>query len=75
LAGIQLFDTLKDIVPFLTVSLMVLAVTYVSTSTISNMALLLVVRILMAVILYTSTMKLLKVKVMDECINFIRQRM
>ena len=40
----------------------------------TNLALLLVARILMAVLLYAGIMKLLQAKVMDECIAFIRKK-
>jgi O-antigen/teichoic acid export membrane protein len=74
LAGIRLLDVLKDIVPFLVVSLLVMTITYISTANITNLVLLLGARILMAVVLYAGMMKLLRAKVMEECIDFIRKK-
>ena len=74
MAGIRLLDVLKDIVPFLVVSLLVMAVTYFVTMGITNLALLLAARILIAAALYAGIMKLLQAKVMEECIDFIRKR-
>ena len=74
LTGIRLLDVLKDIVPFLAVSLLVMAVTYFVTMGITNLALLLAARIVIAVLLYAGSMKLLQAKVMEECIDFIRKR-
>ena len=74
MAGIRLLDVLKDIVPFLVVSLLVMAVTYFVTMGITNLVLLLAARILIAVALYAGIMKLLQAKVMEECIDFIRKQ-
>lgn len=74
LIHLRLLDVLKDLLPFLAVSLVVMAVTYISTTGITNLALLLVARILMAALLYAGIMKILQAKVMDECINFFRKK-
>jgi hypothetical protein len=42
------------------------------TANITNSYLLLFLRILLAVILYAAIMRLLKVKMMEECIQFIK---
>lgn len=72
LIHLRFLDVLKDIVPFLLISLFVMAVTYFVTAGITNMVLLLISRILIAALLYAGIMKLLHAKVMDECIAFIR---
>ena len=74
LIRLRLIDVLKDVVPFLLVSLLVMAVTYVATISITNLVFLLIARILMAAMLYAGIMKLLQAKVMDECIAFIRKK-
>ena len=71
---LRLIDVLKDVVPFLLVSLLVMAVTYVATISITSLAFLLTARILMAALLYAGIMKILQAKVMDECIAFIRKK-
>lgn len=71
---LRLIDVLKDVVPFLLVSLLVMAVTYVATISITSLAFLLTARILMAALLYAGIIKLLQAKVMDECIAFVRKK-
>ena len=73
LLGVRLLDVLKDVVPFLVVSLVVMAVTYVATRAITSLPLLLAARVVMAGVLYAGIMKLLQAKVMDECIAFIKK--
>lgn len=74
LVHLRLLDVLKDIIPFLIVSLFVMAVTYIATTGITNLIILLITRILMSTLLYAGIMKLLHAKVMDECIAFIRKK-
>ena len=73
LLGVRLLEVLKDVVPFLVVSLVVMAVTYVATRAITSLPLLLAARVVMAGVLYAAIMKLLQAKVMDECIAFIKK--
>jgi O-antigen/teichoic acid export membrane protein len=74
LIGIRLWDVLKDTIPFAIVALGVMAVTYVATIPITNIYILLAVRVAIAGFLYVSIMKLLRVKMMDECIKFILKK-
>ena len=71
---IRLTDMLRDTMPFALVALAVMTVTYFATMSISNPWLLLLARFLMAAVLYLGTMKLLRVKTLDECLQFIRKR-
>lgn len=72
--GIILIDTLKDTIPFAAISIAVMVTTWYATSFISNIYLLLVCRVLVAAGLYMLVMKMLKVRIMDECINFILKK-
>lgn len=74
LIGLRLMDVLKDVVPFLVVALAVMLITWVLTSWIQQLLILLIVRVLVAALLYAGVMKLLHVAIMDECINFILKR-
>jgi peptidoglycan biosynthesis protein MviN/MurJ (putative lipid II flippase) len=74
LIGVRFIDMLKDIVPFAVISIAVMAVTWYLTSFISNNWLLLIARIFIAAVLYAIIMKLLRVKMMEECLNFIRNK-
>lgn len=74
LIGVTLLDTLKDTIPFAAISIAVMVTTWYATSFISNIYLLLVCRVLVAAGLYMLVMKMLKVRIMDECINFILKK-
>ena len=52
------------------VALAVMAVTYVLTASVENLALLLASRIVIAAALYVGLMKLLRSKTLEECIKF-----
>ena len=74
LIGYDIMSMLRDLLPFMVIALVVMAVTYFVTLPISNIYLLLVVRIIVAALLYALIMKLLKAKIFEECIEFIRSR-
>ena len=74
LIGVRFIDMLKDIIPFAVISIVVMVATWYLTSFISNNWLLLIARIIIAAVLYGTIMKLLKVKMMEECLNFIRNK-
>ena len=74
LIGLRFFDFLKDIVPFMVISLGVMVLTYAITMLIHNLYLLLVARVFVAVALYIIVMRLTHAKVMDECIQFIKRK-
>ena len=73
--NLHFIDFFKDIVPFMSISLAVMVVTYYATSSISNMYLLLIARIIIAAVLYVAAMKLTHAHVMDECIAFIKMKL
>lgn len=75
LIGLQLVHVLKDTLPFALISGAVMLVSYVATTQITNVYLLLALRIVMAAVLYMGVMKLLRVKIMDECIKFLSKKM
>lgn len=74
ITSLPTIDILKDICPFLVISLLVMITTYILTVSINNLYLLFISRILIASTLYILTMKVLKVKIMEECINFIHKK-
>lgn len=71
LIRLRAVDVVLDIVPFAAIALLTMAVVYFCSMHINNMILRLVARIVVAVIVYVGVMKLLRVKILDECINFI----
>lgn len=74
LSGYRLRWLLADVMPFALSAAAVMGLTYVTTEGISNLLLLLVSRILMAAVLYYIAMKTAHVKILDECVNFIRDK-
>lgn len=75
LFGIRHWDILKDIIPFLAISVAVMFVTYNITTGIESKIMLLFSRIIIAAVLYIGTMKLLKVRIFEECQSFITKKM
>ena len=74
LIGYRFVTMLRDLLPFMLIALAVMGLTYLVTRFISNMYFLLLARILIAMALYVITMKLLKAKIFEESIEFIRKR-
>ena len=72
--GYKPLDFMKDICPFFFTALLVMLVTYLVTMSIENLVLLLLARIVIAAGLYYFVMKIAKVKILDECINFILRK-
>jgi O-antigen/teichoic acid export membrane protein len=72
--GGHFIDFIKDIAPFAAITALVMGITYFLTYSINNQWLCLISRIVIAIILYLTIMKLAKAKVLDECIDFISKR-
>ena len=71
LAGITFLDVLKDIVPFLVFTIVVLAIAWWLTCGLKNLWLLLISRILFATTLYVGIMWVSGAKIMREAIHYI----
>ena len=74
LIGYRFFSMFRDLLPFMLIALAVMVVTYFVTLHISNMLMLLVARVLIAAALYFMTMKLLRARILEDCIEFIRSK-
>ncbi|MDE5570741.1 MAG: oligosaccharide flippase family protein, partial [Prevotella sp.] len=74
LIGLRLTDMLKDICPFLLASIVCIGAAYFATQSIQQPVIQLIVRIIIAAVLYVGIMKLAHVKIFDECIQFIFKR-
>ena len=72
--GVKLLDVAKDIAPFLSCSALVMVATYFATLSITNLYLLLAVRILLAAGLYYGVMRMLNVVILQECMQFILKK-
>ena len=71
MVGYSLWQFLKDTMPFALAALGVMVATHLLTSAISNLWLLLFSRIIIAVLLYYAVMRVARVKILQECIDFI----
>ena len=67
-------DVVKDTMPFLLCAVATMVATYYLTVSIANIYVLLVVRLLLAAAIYFVIMKVLRVKILDECLAFIKQK-
>lgn len=74
LIGYRFSQMMRDLLPFMLIALVVMAVTCFVTLGISNMYIILVLRIVVAAALYAITMKLLRARIFEECIEFIRSK-
>lgn len=74
LIGYRFTSMLRDLLPFMFIALAVMGVTYFVTQPVSNIYLLLLLRIILAIALYALTMKLLRARIFEECIEFIKSR-
>ena len=83
LTGYTLWALLFDIMPFAVIAFGVMAATWWGSLAVGRwlladgcwqLALLLAMRIVMAVVLYYAVMRLLRVKILEECIAFLRKK-
>ena len=72
--GLRLLDMLKDVVPFMLIALLVMVATYFLTASFDALLLVMILRVVIAALLYALLMKLSHAKVMEECINFVRKK-
>ena len=68
-------EALLDIVPFLVITVAVLAITHFATMWIESDVLLLVVKALLGAALYIAVMRLARVKIFAECWDFLRKKL
>ena len=71
LTGYRLLSFLKDILPFLLSAAAVMTVTWFATESIANLWLLLLARFVMAAVVYYGVMRIARVKMLDECQQFL----
>ena len=74
LIAYSLWMFLKDVIPFALAATAVMAVTFFVTKTITTLWMLLLARIVFAAVLYFVVMKIARVKILDECLQFIRNK-
>ena len=74
LTGYRLTMLLKDIMPFAFVAVAVLAATYEITRWITTPFALMIAKIIIAALLYYTVMKIARVRILDDCIDFLLRR-
>lgn len=74
LSGLRLTEVLKDILPFMLIAAFSMAVAIVVTLPLHNVVLLLIAKITVAAAVYIAIMKLLKVKIFNECLDYFSHR-
>ena len=72
--GLSALMAAKDTMPYLAVAAAVMAITWLITKNIEPMVVLLVVRIVVAALLYLIAMKLLGSKMFDECMSYLLKK-
>lgn len=74
LTGLHHLDFLKDVMPFTLIAAACMSVTYLLTQGISQPVLQILSRIVIAALLYAGIMKVANVRIFNECIEFLMQR-
>ena len=74
LINLKWLDAILDIVPFLIITVAVFTLTYFATFWISNKIVLLIAKVIIGALLYIVVMKFAKVRIFDECWEFLRKK-
>lgn len=74
LINLKWSEALLDIAPFLLITVAVFAITYFVTLFIHDNVLILIAKVILSAALYIIVMKLAKVKIFDECWQFLRNK-
>ena len=74
LIGYSFINMLRDLVPFMLITMAVLSITYIVTLPITNIYVLLTARVVIAGLLYMVVMKYSRAKIYKECVEFLRSR-
>ena len=73
-SGLRMLDMLKDVVPFMLIALACAAMAWWSTQSIDQQWLCILLRTVVMGSLYVGVMKALRVRIFDECIDFLLRR-
>ncbi|MBR5117418.1 MAG: lipopolysaccharide biosynthesis protein [Muribaculaceae bacterium] len=75
LIDLKWHEAILDIAPFLVITMVVFALTYLATFWIENNLILLIAKVVVGAALYIAVMKLAKVKIFAECWEFMRNKL
>ena len=71
LIKLRVLDVLLDVAPFAVVTIFTMVLSGIAILPIDNIHLRLVAKVMVAMVVYVSAMKLLKVKILDECLRYL----
>lgn len=74
LIGLTWKETFADVAPFLLVSVVAFTITYFATSWLSNVVILLCAKVILGAVLYFVAMKVAHVKIFEEGLQFLKQK-
>lgn len=72
--GYRFMSMARDLLPFMLIAAAAMGVAYLATLPLSNIYVVLAVRVAVASAVYLLTMKLLRARILEECIEFIRSK-
>ena len=71
--SLSLFQALKDILPFFAIAFTTMVICHYSTIGITNIYILMTVRVIAAAVIYALVMKLLNAEILNECLNYLKK--
>ena len=74
LIGYRFMIMMRDLMPFLFIAIAVMGLTWLVTMPVSNIYLLLIIRVIVALLLYLTVMKLSRAVIFKECMDYLSDK-
>ncbi len=74
LIGYRFMSMMRDLMPFLFIAIAVMGLTWLVTMPVSNIYLLLIFRVIVALLLYVTVMKLSRAVIFKECMDYLSDK-
>ena len=74
LIGYRFMSMMRDLMPFLFIAIAVMGLTWLVTMPVSNIYLLLIIRVIVALLLYLTVMKLSRAVIFKECMDYLSDK-
>ena len=74
LIGYRFMSMMRDLMPFLFIAIAVMGLTWLVTMPVSNIYLLLIIRVIVALLLYVTVMKLSRAVIFKECMDYLSDK-
>ena len=74
LIGYRFMSMMRDLMPFLFIAIAVMGLTWLVTMPVSNIYLLLMIRVIVAFLLYVTVMKLSRAVIFKECMDYLSDK-